>query len=129
MPVNNSRPTTNEDLFAQIAATQADVRNICNTLDGIKAYMSKQIDQHTTTIGSLMVIERVQNDMKENMTKYTDDCTRDRDSQSKRISTNETDISDIKAYQNRQLKTAGFVGGFVAFLTAGGIKILDKIFT
>lgn len=113
---------TNEEIITMCATTQADVRNICNTLDGMKVFMGKQIDQHSDTIARLAVIERVQNDMKSDMTTYTTDCTKDRNTQDNRL-------KDVENFQNNQMKVAGAIGGVCAFLVAGGIKILDKIFS
>lgn len=113
---------TNDEIIAMCATTQADVRNICNTLDDIKRFMGSQIEQHINTNARLAVIERVQNDMKGDMKTYTEDCTKDRDDQDKRL-------GSVENYQHNQIKAAGIVGGIMAFLVAGGIKMLDKIFT
>lgn len=112
---------TNEDIVAMCATTQADVRNICSTLEGMKQFMSKQIDQHADTISRLSVIERVQNDMKENVTTYQLDCATDREAHDKRITA-------VEGFQGRQVKIAVGAGSLVAFLTAGGMKIFDRIF-
>lgn len=113
---------TNEEIIAMCATTQADVKNICNTLDGMKQFMGKQIEQHTAVREALAVIQHVQAEMKENVTTYQQDCAKDRSAHEKRI-------NDVENFQSSQLKIAGAVGGFCAFLVAGGIKVFDKIFS
>lgn len=113
---------SNEDIMHSLGETQSDIKNICNTLDGMKGFMLKQIEQHTTTNVRLAVIERVQNDMSKGMDSYTMDCTKDRTSQDKRI-------TEVEGFQNRQVKVAGLAGGFIAFLVAGGMRVLEKIFS
>lgn len=120
--MSNGKNISNEDIIAMCSTTAADVKNICNTLDGIKQYISKQIDQHATTNCRLAVIERVQQDMKDNITSYQQDCTKDRNDQQRRI-------LSIENFRSNQIKAAGAAGGLVAFLVGGGIKVFDKLFS
>lgn len=120
---------TNDEIISMCSATQADVRNICNTLDNIKEFIGKQSDQITQTMIDVAVIKSTQNSMKEvqgniqnSIDSYTATCTKERTEMGDRIKSTEN-------FQKNQLKAAGVAGGFVAFLIGGGIKILDKLFS
>lgn len=104
-----------EEVLAMCAATQADVRNICNTLDGMKQYMAKQIDQHTEMRSEIAVIKRVQSDIQTDVDKYQRDCDDDRKSIDKRV-------VSVESFQSRQIAAGGAAGAVVSFfITIGGI--------
>lgn len=104
-----------DEVLAMCAATQADVRNICNTLDGMKQYMAKQIDQHTEMRSEIAVIKRVQTDIQGDVDKYQKNCEDDRKSIDKRV-------GNVENFQTRQISAGGAAGAVVSFIiTVSGV--------
>lgn len=118
-----------EEIRIICAEMQADMRNVCRTLDEMKQYMGKQTDQITETMINVATVKQVQTQMSEKQAEiqgsldtYTKECKADRRSHEDRISATE-------GFQKSQVRMAVGAGGVVGFLTSGGMNFLNKLFS
>lgn len=101
---------TNEEIALMVGNVQGDVRNISESVKGIKDFVLKQSEQYGKISEKLAVIDSKQDSMKQGMDGYTVDCTAERKNFDKRLTA-------VEGFQSRQLKTATFVGSVAAFIT------------
>lgn len=83
--------TSNEDIMFKLGEMQADIRNT----------------NHNVT------------KLSNNMASYTEECSKDRNAQDKRLTA-------VEGYQGRQLKVSGTAGGVIALLTTLAVEWWHK---
>lgn len=107
------------DIERRLATLEANTSNTASSVTKIEGYLSRRseqhLQQHTEVMTTLAVIKNNQDNMKE----YQEECTAERKTQDKRL-------SSVESFQQNQMKIAGAAGGFFGLLITLAAELFKK---